>query len=123
MMQPITGCKPFDMDSEVVPVGGIPSLMPEGIVPKPESLPFGTVGGANPGTAAPVDEDVVGGGVPDVGVVVVGVGVVLVGVGVAGDDAVDPDAGKTQEPVLGFELVNMAAPPKSQLVCAGFFWK
>lgn len=102
------------MDSEVVVVGGILSLMPEGIVPKPESLPFGTVGGANPGTAAPVVEDVVGAGVPDIGVVVVGVGV-------AGDEVEDPDAGKTQEPVLGFELVIMAAPPKSQLVCAGFF--
>lgn len=46
MMQPTKGCRPFDMDSEVVAVGGIPSLMPEGIVPKPESLPFDTVGGA-----------------------------------------------------------------------------
>lgn len=113
MMKPIRGCKPFDMDSEVVVVGGIPSLMPEGIIPL-ESLPFDTVGGANPGITAPVEEDVVGGGVPDIGVVVVGLGV-------AGDDVEDPDAGKTQEPVLGFELVIMAAPPKSQLVCAGFF--
>lgn len=112
MMQPTKGWKPFDMDSEVVAVGGI-SLMPEGIIPKPESLPFDTVGGAKPDTAAPV-EDVVGAGVPDIGVVVVGVGV-------AGDDVEDPDAGKTQEPVLGFELVIRAAPPKSQLVCAGFF--
>lgn len=41
-----------------------------------------------PGIAAPVDEDVVGAGVPDIGVVVV-----------VGDDKEDPDAGKTQEPV------------------------
>lgn len=109
-MQPTRGCNSFDMDSEVVVVGGILSPIPEGIVPKPESLPFVTVGGAKPGIAAPVDEDVVGTGVPDIGVVVV-----------AGDDKEDPDAGKTQEPVLGFELVIMAAPPKSQLVCAGFF--
>lgn len=104
MMQQTRGCKPFDMDSEVVVVGGILSLMPEGIIPKPESFTFGTVGGAKTGTAAPVDEDVVGAGVPDIGVVVVVVGV-------AGDDKEDPDAGKTQEPVLGFELVIMAAPP------------
>lgn len=42
-MQPTKGCKPFDMDNEVVAVGGILSLMP-GIVPNPESPPFGTVG-------------------------------------------------------------------------------
>lgn len=114
MMQPTRGCKLFVMDSEVVEVGGILSLIPEGIVPKPESLPFSTVGGAKTGTAAPVGEEVVGAGVPDIGVV-------GVGVGVAGDDKEVPDAGKTQEPVLGFELVTMAAPPKSQLVCAGFF--
>lgn len=51
-----------------------------------------------PGTAAPV-EDVVGAGVPDIGVVVVGVGV-------AGDDVEDPDAGKTQEPVPVCQHVN-----------------
>ena len=78
-----------------------------GIVPNPESPPFGTVGATEPGTAPPVDEAVVGAGVP--------------GVGVADDDVEDPDAGKTQEPVLGFELAIMAAPPKSQLVCPGFF--
>lgn len=42
-MQPTKGCMPFDMDNEVVAVGGILSLMP-GIVPNPESPPFGTVG-------------------------------------------------------------------------------
>lgn len=45
-MQPTRGCNSFDMDSEVVVVGGILSPMPEGIIPKPESLPFVTVGGA-----------------------------------------------------------------------------
>lgn len=109
-MQPTRGCNSFDMDSEVVVVGGILSPMPEGIIPKPESLPFVTVGGAKPGIAAPVDEDVVGAGVPDIGVVVV-----------VGDDKEDPDAGKHKNQCLGLSWLSWQHPKITARLCRIFF--
>lgn len=67
---------------------------------------------------APVEDSVVGVGVN--GDAVVGVGVV--GDAVVGDVEDEADVAKMQEPELGFTLVMVAAPPKSQLVCTGFFW-
>lgn len=111
MMKLMKGFKLLDMDIEVVTVGGMLSPRPVGISPKAGLLEFNTVGGAPvPGIATPVVDDVVGTStVPGVGIYV------------TGDDVEVVEFGKMQEPVLGFELVITAVPPKSQLVCVGFF--
>lgn len=84
----------------------------EGLSPKPVEVPpeegllaFKTVGEAPEPAAV--------GAPPDVDAVV--------GVLVDGDEE-EEDVAKTQEPELGFALVIIADPPKSQLVCDGFFW-
>lgn len=106
MMQPINGCKLLDVEIE--------ALALEGLSPKPAAVPpyaglllLKIDGLIEPG-AAPDDDDVVG-----IGVAVIG--------DVVDDDVEDADVGKMQEPVLGFTFVVTAVPPKSQLVCTGFF--
>lgn len=138
MKQLLEGCNCGDMDSKVL-LAGL-SVKP----PKPGPLAFKMFGetpelvGVAPvkggGIAAAgfvvglvgVENDGVGGGINVAGGPVgneVGGVIVAAGDGIAGgDDDDEDDVGKMHEPVLGFELVMAAAPPKSQLVVAGFFW-
>lgn len=112
MMQLIKGCKPADMDVVDVFTPGGASEPNTVVEDEPGVLEFKTeVGVMEPGMPAPDVDDVAG----------VAVGVVAVGVGVAVGVDCDAEDGYMQDPLLGLVFTMVAAPPKSQLVGAGFF--
>lgn len=132
VMQPMKGCRELDVDVEVLKTGG--GLSPKLVGNPPKAgglLEFKTVGGelvlggvpdGDGGVGVPETGDGgVGGGVDENGDGVVGGGVAETGDDVVGGDKEEEDVGKMQDPTLGFTLVVAAVPPKSQLVCTGFF--
>lgn len=112
MTNPMNGCKLMDVEVDEFKLGGVS--------PKPDEpstdaglLEFNIGGVTDPGTDPSPDEVAVGDGVVAVG----GDRVVAVG----GDGVCDDDVGYTHAPLLGLVVVIIALPPKSQLVCTGFF--